>query len=55
MSELIMRAYVFFSFLQLIGYANLCYASERSEVDPVNRQMILRTHNVSTAFLFILS
>ncbi|KYM80730.1 Protein slowmo [Atta colombica] len=29
----------------LIGYANLCYASERSEVDPVNKQMILRTHN----------
>ncbi|KYQ52926.1 hypothetical protein ALC60_08004 [Trachymyrmex zeteki] len=31
--------------LYLIGYANLCYASERSEVDPVNKQMILRTHN----------
>lgn len=31
----------------LIGYANLCYASERSEVDPVNRQMILRTHNLT--------
>lgn len=39
-------------FLQLIGYAHLCYASERSEVDPVNRQMILRTHNVST-LLFV--
>lgn len=31
----------------LIGYANLCYASERSEVDPVNREMILRTHNLT--------
>jgi len=47
-----MRAHAFFFFLQLIGYANLCYASERSEVDPVNRQMTLRTHNVSTCFLF---
>jgi len=42
----------FFFFLQLIGYANLCYASERSEVDPVNREMILKTHNVSILFLF---
>jgi len=41
-----------FLFLQLIGYANLCYASERSEVDPVNKQMILRTHNVSICTLF---
>ncbi|KYN16976.1 hypothetical protein ALC57_10748 [Trachymyrmex cornetzi] len=38
--------------LSLIGYANLCYASERSEVDPVNKQMILRTHNVSICSLF---
>ncbi|KYN36321.1 Protein slowmo [Trachymyrmex septentrionalis] len=36
----------------LIGYANLCYASERSEVDPVNKQMILRTHNVSICSSF---
>lgn len=51
MPGLIMRAYVSSFFLQLIGYANLCYASERSEVDPVNRQMVLRTHNVSIFLL----
>lgn len=49
-----MRAHVSFSFfLQLIGYAHLCYASERSEVDPVNRQMVLRTHNVSIFLSFL--
>lgn len=31
----------------LIGDANICYASERSEVDPANRQMVLKTRNLT--------
>lgn len=32
---------------QLIGSAKVCYASERSEVDPVSRHMILKTINLT--------
>ncbi|XP_015584733.1 protein slowmo isoform X1 [Cephus cinctus] len=31
----------------LIGHASVCYASERSEVDPTNRQMVLKTRNLT--------
>lgn len=31
----------------LIGHAKICYASEKSEVDPVNREMILKTRNLT--------
>lgn len=31
----------------LIGQADFCYASERSEVDPNNRDMILKTRNLT--------
>ncbi|XP_016841865.1 protein slowmo [Nasonia vitripennis] len=31
----------------LIGDANICYASENSEVDPGNRLMVLRTRNLT--------
>ncbi|XP_043467242.1 protein slowmo [Leptopilina heterotoma] len=31
----------------IIGHANICYASERSEVDPTNREMVLRTRNLT--------
>ncbi|XP_033207605.1 protein slowmo isoform X1 [Belonocnema kinseyi] len=31
----------------LIGHASICYASERSEVDPNNREMILKTRNLT--------
>ncbi|KAF7382269.1 hypothetical protein HZH66_013701 [Vespula vulgaris] len=29
----------------LIGHAKICYASEKSEVDPVSREMVLKTRN----------
>ncbi|XP_066588295.1 protein slowmo [Prorops nasuta] len=31
----------------IIGKANVCYASERSEVDPNNREMVLKTRNLT--------
>ncbi|XP_015177087.1 PREDICTED: protein slowmo [Polistes dominula] len=31
----------------LIGHAKICYASEKSEVDPVNREMTLKTRNLT--------
>ncbi|XP_047367774.1 protein slowmo isoform X3 [Vespa velutina] len=31
----------------LIGHAKICYASEKSEVDPVSREMVLKTRNFS--------
>ncbi|KAG7188732.1 hypothetical protein KM043_008352 [Ampulex compressa] len=31
----------------LIGHANICYASERSEVDPTNKEMVLKTRNLT--------
>ncbi|XP_014212734.1 protein slowmo [Copidosoma floridanum] len=31
----------------LIGDSNICYASERSEVDPANRQMVMKTRNLT--------
>ncbi|KAL7302198.1 protein slowmo [Trichogramma pretiosum] len=31
----------------LIGDANICYASETSEVDPAHRQMVLKTRNLT--------
>lgn len=31
----------------LIGEASVCYASERSEVDPSKRQMVLKTRNLT--------
>lgn len=34
-------------FLQIIGSANVCYASEKSQVHPSLRQMILRTVNIT--------
>lgn len=32
---------------KLIGVADICYASEKSEVDPNNRNMILKTRNLT--------
>ncbi|XP_035727573.1 protein slowmo-like isoform X1 [Vespa mandarinia] len=31
----------------LIGHAKICYASEKSEVDPVSREMVLKTRNLT--------
>ncbi|KAK2585632.1 hypothetical protein KPH14_010256 [Odynerus spinipes] len=31
----------------LIGHAKVCYASEKSEVDPDGRQMVLKTRNLT--------
>ncbi|XP_063234803.1 protein slowmo [Bacillus rossius redtenbacheri] len=31
----------------LVGSTNICYASERSEVDPKSRQMIMKTRNLT--------
>jgi PRELI-like family len=36
-----------FSLLQIIGTPKVCYASERSTVDPNERQMTLKTTNVT--------
>jgi hypothetical protein len=40
---------------QIVGSTNVCYASEHSEVNPVTRQMILKTRNVSITVLFNLN
>lgn len=32
---------------QLIGTAKICYASEKSEVNPIERQMTLKTTNLT--------
>lgn len=41
--------YFFFIFflLQIIGTAKVCYASEKSEVDPNNKKMSLKTINLT--------
>lgn len=31
----------------IVGSTNICYASERSEVDPGSRQMVLKTRNLT--------
>lgn len=38
------------SFFQIVGSTSVCYASERSEVNPSTRQMILKTRNVSISY-----
>jgi len=35
---------------QIVGSTSVCYASERSEVNPSTRQMTLKTRNVSISF-----
>lgn len=42
----ILTKVVYFT-LQLIGTAKICYASEKSEVNPQHRQMTLKTRNLS--------
>lgn len=42
-----------FHLFQIIGHAKECYASERSEVNPASKEMILKTRNVSRVGLFI--
>lgn len=34
-------------FLQILGTAKVCYASEKSEVDPNNKLMSLKTRNLT--------
>lgn len=36
-----------FYFQQIIGTAKICYASEKSEVDPTNKHMSLKTQNLT--------
>lgn len=37
----------FYSSHQIIGTAQVCYASEKSEVDPLKKQMSLKTINLT--------
>ena len=44
----------YFLLLQLIGQANICYASELSQVNPQMRHMELKTRNVRSYLTVLL-
>lgn len=42
-----MRICFGFVLIQIIGTEKVCYASEKSEVDPLKKYMSLKTHNLT--------